>query len=109
MGFTQFSSEVSVLQLSLQEVEKSILFSEQQFKFFKMCTTGQMEPWAGQPVAEGAEFCFAAHVAVFSLLLPSHAMKHTLSHPQKGCRLQLLSHLLCAWLELVTVLTPQHY
>lgn len=40
--------------------------------------------WAACSVAEGAEFCFAAHVTVFSLLLPSHAMKDTLSHPQKG-------------------------
>lgn len=50
MGCTQFSLEVSVLQLSLRVVGRSILLSERQFKFFKMCTTRQLEPWAELPV-----------------------------------------------------------
>lgn len=49
MRFTQFSWEVSMLQLSLWEVERSILLSEQQFKFFKMCTMRQLETWAKLP------------------------------------------------------------
>lgn len=50
MAFTQFSLEDFVLRLILQEAERSILLSDQPFKFFKMCTAMQLEPWAELPV-----------------------------------------------------------
>ena len=99
-----------MLQLSLQEAERSILSSEQRLKFSKTCTTRQLEPRAELPVLRQKVLNSALQpTSLFSVYFCPRVQRRTLSHPQKGCHLQLFSHLLCAWLELVTVLTPERY